>query len=72
MRHETLKTTAPAAHILAGQSPDPLAVAAAVEAALDRTYGAGRWSLTWAEDAIGEPIPETVRLVLAEDGYAIA
>ena len=65
MRHETLKTTAPAAQNLAGPSPDPLAVAAAVEAELDRTFGSGRWSLTWREDVAGHPIPATVKLVLS-------
>jgi hypothetical protein len=43
----------------------------AVEDALDRTYGAGRWFLYWDEDLSGHPIRGTITLAYGRDTLVI-
>jgi hypothetical protein len=71
MRHETLKphtvaTEASVAHLI-----DAAAIAVAVETELDRTFGTGRWSLTWDEDLAGKPVRGTIRLDVAGDSLIV-
>lgn len=80
MRHETLTpaTTAAGGAIRAVMSDAASAVLKAlkpfdfaVEDALDRAYGAGRWFLFWDEDLAGHPIRGTVTLAYGRDTLVI-
>ena len=43
----------------------------AVEDALDRAYGAGRWFLYWDEDLAGRPIRGTITLAYGRDTLVV-
>ena len=43
----------------------------AVEVALDRAYGAGRWFLYWDEDLAGRPIRGTITLAYGRDTLVV-
>lgn len=80
MHHSTLTpaTTASGGAIRAVMS-DAAAIALkalkpfdfAVEEALDRIYGAGRWFLYWDEDLGGHPIRGTITLAYGRDTLVV-
>ena len=43
----------------------------AVETALDRIYGAGRWFLYWDEDLRGQPIRGTITLAYGSETLVV-
>lgn len=43
----------------------------AIEVALDRAYGAGRWFLYWDEDLAGRPIRGTITLAYGRDTLVV-
>ena len=43
----------------------------AIEEALDRVYGAGRWFLYWDEDLSGHPIRGTITLAYGRDTLVV-
>jgi hypothetical protein len=43
----------------------------AIEEALDRAYGAGRWFLYWDEDLGGHPIRGTITLAYGRDTLVV-
>ena len=43
----------------------------ALEEALDRAYGAGRWFLYWDEDLGGHPIRGTITLAYGRDTLVV-
>ena len=43
----------------------------AVEVALDRAYGAGRWFLYWDEDLAGRPIRGTITLAYGSETLVV-
>ena len=43
----------------------------AVEDALNRAYGAGRWFLYWDEDLAGRPIRGTITLAFGSDALVV-
>lgn len=43
----------------------------AIEEALDRAYGTGRWFLYWDEDLAGHPIRGTITLAYGRDTLVI-
>ena len=71
MRHETLKPDSIATEPSVAQLIDAAAIAVAVETELDRTFGPGKWSLTWDEDLAGKPVRGTIRLEIAGDSLIV-